>query len=236
MARLILTISLWLATTVASAAGVVLQKDQRSVNLTHGLSHWEVDLNAGSLDTQKIIHGGYDKAFTPVFEDTVSMGFNPNGHWFKTTLFYQAEGTNNKEWILEVGYPLLDHVEIYLVNSDLTFEKTVGGNDHPISSRPIQHRNLMVPITMQPNESKNVYFFVKSNSSIKMPLVVWSRNALFNKVSNYHLLLGSMIGIIIAMIIYHLFLYVFSRKRIYSTYMAFTCAAITFLATYNGFT
>ena len=78
------------------------------------------------------------------------FGFNTAAIWLRVTLDTAASAPRN--WLLEVAYPPLDHLDLYTPGADGYLRQSAG--DHlPFSSRAIKHRNHVLPVTLAPGES-----------------------------------------------------------------------------------
>ncbi len=55
--------------------------------------------------------------------ETLNFGYTNSAYWARFKLKNDAAG---KEWLLEVGYPLLNRIELYIPSEGLTDQDTTG--------------------------------------------------------------------------------------------------------------
>ncbi len=76
---------------------------------------------------------------------------------------------------LEIGYPVLDHIEVYISPGNGSQTALVLSDKQPFYDRPILHRNFVLPITLAPLKKAEVYLRVKTASSMQVPLTLWNQ-------------------------------------------------------------
>ncbi len=132
-----------------------------------------------------------------------------------------------KEWLLEVGYPLLDSVELYLpthraggpVGKSYAVKKT--GDTLPFGEREIADQNFIFILPVGPEEEQTVYLRVETEGSMQIPLTILSYRRYIEKDHNERSASGLYNGIILAMLLYNLFLFFSLRDRNYLYYVIY---------------
>ncbi|WP_205422194.1 diguanylate cyclase [Marinobacter sp. Arc7-DN-1] len=145
--------------------------------------------------------------------EVFNRGFSNGSFWLKIEV--PPEPANR---VLEIGYPLLDEVSVYWVLNGELIQTHQTGDTLPFSSRPIYHRNFvfLVPSNTQP---VTAFVRVKTLGSVQIPVAV-TPSAEF--LANEQLSYGwqtVFLGIIIAMALYNLFLFVIVRHSTYLWYV-----------------
>lgn len=140
-----------------------------------------------------------------------SFGYSRNPYWFMFTV--KNNQTDPVEWILELGYPLLDAVELHIPDSG-EYRVMETGDRLPFDQREIPYRAFAFSLTAPPGE--HTYFIkVASGGALTVPLKAWSPPAFQQEISKDTLLFGFSYGILLAMAIYHLFIFVSIREKSY---------------------
>lgn len=165
-------------------------------------------------------------------KQTFNHGYNSSTWWLRITI-NNTEPTAIKRF-LEISYPVLDYISIYPIGNDVK-EAFHLGDKQPFNERPIDHRNFVVPLEWQKNESITLYLSVKSSSSVQVPLILWEEQNFFNHDRTQTLIHGIYYGIMFVMVMYNLFVYLAVGERNYLYYVLFVCCMPMFLASLSGF-
>ena len=85
-----------------------------------------------------------------------SFGFTDKIYVFKLNIVNLGQQT--LPVLLEVAYPLLDHLDIYEGNLAPSSQRYSLGDKKPFSDRVIKNRNFVIPADLEPNKTE-IYFF-----------------------------------------------------------------------------
>lgn len=175
-----------------------------------------------------------DSAFNISDGYSFSKGYTLSSYWLKFDLVFEQDLVNS-EWLLEVPFPLLDYIAIYLPNSDNSYSVIDTGDRSPFSQRPIDTTNFVFPV--KPQQTHNTFYIhVKTQDSLQVPLILWKPNAFIKHNASSHGLQGLYFGIMIVMVLYNLFIYVSVKERSYLYYIAYISCFIIFQASLEGYT
>jgi signal transduction histidine kinase len=161
-----------------------------------------------------------------------SLGYNNDIHWFRFDVLNRSSRT---DWFLEVGFPLLDHVEFYSTDASGKWLLQYSGDFYKVSTKPVHHRNFVFPFYMKRDTKETFYIKVSSTSAVQVPLTVWSPQGLRDNVYDRQFAHGIFYGIMIIMICYNLFLFISIRDRTLLYYVLTLLTGAFVIAYYNGF-
>ncbi|WP_449285709.1 sensor domain-containing diguanylate cyclase [Marinobacter sp. PE14] len=145
--------------------------------------------------------------------EVFNRGFSDGSFWLKVEI--PPDPANR---VMEIGYPLLDEVSVHWVLNGELIQTHHTGDTLPFSSRPIHHRNFvfLVPSNTEP---VTAFVRVKTLGSVQIPLeVIPSAEFLANEQLSYGWQ-TMFLGIIVAMALYNLFLFVIVRHSTYLWYV-----------------
>ncbi|WP_192875749.1 sensor domain-containing diguanylate cyclase [Marinobacter maroccanus] len=145
--------------------------------------------------------------------EVFNRGFSDGSFWLKIGI--PPKPANR---VLEIGYPLLDEVSVHWVLNGELIQTHHTGDTLPFGSRPIHHRNFvfLVPSNTEP---VTAFVRVKTLGSVQIPLeVIPSAEFLANEQLSYGWQ-AVFLGIIVAMALYNLFLFVIVRHSTYLWYV-----------------
>lgn len=183
----------------------------------------------------QVLSGQFDGAFVHNTSPSPNLGFTNATVWFKTTLRSDDPGVS--EWLLEVQYPLLDYIDLHLVYAG-TNERVVsyrGGDRVPFSERQVKHRNMLFKVPLAAGETVTMVMRVRTDSSMQVPLVLWNPQTLLERDQKEHLVLGAFYGILLAMLLFNLMIYLANRDINYLYYVAYLVSVMLFQSSLNGF-
>ncbi|MFO8112174.1 MAG: 7TM diverse intracellular signaling domain-containing protein [Desulfosalsimonadaceae bacterium] len=140
-----------------------------------------------------------------------SFGYSRASYWFMFTV--KNNQTDAVEWILEFSYPLIDSLALYIPD-DGEYRVIETGDRLPFDQRMMPYRAFAFPL-MEPPGERTYFIRVASRGALTVPLKAWSPPAFQQKISKETLLFGFSYGILLAMAIYHIFIFVSIREKSY---------------------
>ncbi|MBF0219362.1 MAG: GGDEF domain-containing protein [Gammaproteobacteria bacterium] len=165
-----------------------------------------------------------------------NFGYSTSAYWLRMELLVEGNA-KSVERLLEIAFPTLDYLEVYLLkssNSEILYQAQAG-DQLPFSSRPIDHRNFIFPLTLPTNEPLSLYIKVQSNGSLTVPAYLWKERALLQQSRDNYVLFAVYFGILLALFIYNLLLYLSLRDRVYLYYILFVAAMAVGQGSWQGY-
>lgn len=164
------------------------------------------------------------------------FGYSTSAFWVKFKLHNSLLVPH--EWLLEINFPRMNHVDLYWANDKGTrvlgepiqFIKKSSGTYVPYSQREINAHNIVFSVPMAAQEERICYLRLESLSVMGLPANIWDSKAYYKMTQLNLLMLGIYFGILIALMTYNSFLFVAVRDRIYLLYVL-SSLAITLLQT-----
>ena len=127
----------------------------------------------GQLKLEDILQLAAQSRFRPAAKGTsaTNFGLTRSAFWLRITLTASAAGqpAAAAPWLLEVAYPPLDHIELYVSRPQGGFDKQTGGDLQPFSNRAVPHRNHVFPISLLAGQPTTVYMRVMSEGTLAVP-------------------------------------------------------------------
>lgn len=163
----------------------------------------------------------------------LNFGYTRSVWWFALPLNLAAN--TPVRWLLEIGFPSLDRVEVYVPQAGGGYTRQVAGDLQPFAERPWPHRNLVFPLALTPGTSQTVYLRVTSAGNLTLPATLWQPEALTRSDQRSYTLLSLYYGMLLALGLYNLLLYLAIRDTTFLAYVAFTLCMAVGQASMNGF-
>ena len=163
----------------------------------------------------------------------VNLGFSEATYWFKARV--KNHNHDVQEWLLELAYPLLDEVDLYLVDGKGKVVETFNtGDKYNAIQRPIPHPDFIFPLDLSVDEPYTLYLRVSNSGSQQIPLRIWQWSEFsFHSLWNF-VLQGLFFGMVTIMALYNFMLWVSERQRIYIVYVGYIVFLCIFLIAMNG--
>ena len=175
----------------------------------------------GKLTLDQVLEPSVAQRFVASKQDTPSFGFGQSAYWFRVNL--NAASQNGLPWLLEISYPLLDAIDLYLIDTET--QKVVAqyntGDSFVFEKRALDHRKFVFPLSFHQTQNWTVLIRVKSSSSLQLPLTLWQSDAFYQQDLEELLAQGMYYGLMLVMIIYNLFIWIATRHRSYAFYVGF---------------
>lgn len=185
----------------------------------------------GNLTVTDVIRqepGGWKQSET----ESLNFGFTESAYWFRFTVDNTMPGPT--EWLFEITYPLIDHIELYIPQAGGFFKKISAGDRYPFSHREISDKNFLFRIK-QHSGSQTFYLRIQTKSSMTLKPVIRSHNSYIARINNTYPLFWIYYGAMLIMIFYNLVLYFIIKDRSYVYLVSFIFFYILFQFTLNGF-
>lgn len=163
----------------------------------------------------------------------LNLGYSRSAWWF--ALPFSVATNAPARWLLEIGYPSLDRVEVYVPQPGGGYSRQVAGDLQPFAERPYPHRNLVFPLVLTPGTNQTVYLRVVSAGNLTLPATLWQPEALTSSDQRSYTLLSLYYGMLLALGLYNLLLYLAIRDTTFLAYVAFTLCMAVGQASMNGF-
>lgn len=201
------------------------------INLT---PYWEVlEDTTQQLTIDDIVKNGASARFQPYHRkgDSVNFGLSRSAIWLRLNL-RNSEQTDLERW-LEIGYPHLHRVEFYKPG-EKGFERILTGHERPFVERPMPHRNFVFPLDIPAKADAVYYMRVVSGTSVDIPGKLWVPSAFRMHALNEYMVQCLYFGMLLALGIYNLLLFVALRDRAYFYYVLFILSSALALGSYSG--
>lgn len=148
-------------------------------------------------------------------------------------LHFLVDLAPEKQWIMEINYPLLNQIDFYISDGNGGFLHSQSGNLFPFNTRDIAHRNIIftLPSSFQPQE---IYLRVDTESAMIIPVSIRELKDFIGIAEKEYIMLGIYYGIIILGIFYYLLMYIRDKASSYLYHIFYVASVGLFLLTYNG--
>ena len=170
--------------------------------------------------------------FIPSQDESPGFGFTSSAYWLRFTLQNDLQRTSS--FHIEVGYPLLDHIDFFHPSESGEFTAVKAGDQLPFHQRSINFRNFVFQFHLPPGESRTYYIRCETSSSMNIPLTLLTSSSLAERISTEQTMLGVYFGILLVMLLYNFFHFIHVRDITYLDYVLFIGSYFLFHLSLNG--
>ena len=228
---LLLIVSLVFSSLVGA---VTFDEQMRTLPLGQSMYVFEDVRGDASIDdiASPAVQGSFRLHDKPV----LNAGYSRSVFWLRLDLHYLPQQTQGpRNWLLELAYPPLDHLELYLPDEAGGFtlaQRT--GDSLPFDTRQIRQHNYLFELNLEPNQNKRIYLRLESQGSIQAPLTLWAPNAYLEEQPARIYVLGIIYGVLLVMLVYNLFIFLSVRDTSYLYYILYIASFGLYQVSVNG--
>ncbi len=171
-----------------------------------------------------------DADFKHLSGGAVNMGYSESVFWFRLTVVNHSGST--KKWIFESQYPLLDYISIY-IPTPFGYNVIHSGDRQSFSTMPFGFYNFISDVSSPPGISI-LYIKIKSQGSIIAKFRAWDPFSFINYVFMSASLLWLFYGVMIALLLYCLFIFISTWDKVYIALGSFIFSSLMVTFVHNG--
>ncbi|MGC4061069.1 MAG: diguanylate cyclase [Aquabacterium sp.] len=168
--------------------------------------------------------------------DVVNVGYSRSVWWMHVRL-HNAQPLETSR-VFDVGSPLQDEVDIYVIRHDGSpMAHVQTGDRRPFSARPIDTPVPSMPIAFKAGESLDVYVRLASHDGLHESIQprLWSSNGHARALQMRCLTDGLYFGTLAAVLVYNLLLFMSTRQRSLGLYAIHVLSMLVWAFTFRGY-
>lgn len=155
--------------------------------------------------------------FQPLPAHGAIFGFQRQPYWFHVRLRNEHHDQNG--WVLVQRYPLSDLVDVFVRHPDGRIDHHATGDARPFRARSIDYRYPNVVLDLPHGQDIDLLVRVESQSSMQVPLDLYTPLAFAEVARDMQLGIGIYYGILLALLVYNLVLWLWLRDSSYFWYL-----------------
>ncbi|HEY6880204.1 MAG TPA: 7TM-DISM domain-containing protein, partial [Polyangiales bacterium] len=126
---------------------------------------------SGTLSLEDVQRPEYAAHFSMVDSDSPSFGYTDSAYWVRMRVDNPSDHARN--WLLELSYPHLDDVSLFVPRAEGGFDVRETGDMRPFSSRDVAYRSFVFTLDELPHASRTYYMRVKTTGSLNLGMTAW---------------------------------------------------------------
>ena len=198
-------------------------------NISRNVDYLE---DAGKKLTIKNIVNDKTLKWSTITSSGINFGYSKSQFWLRFTVDNKTK--KNQSYLLEVDFPLIDLIELYVPDKPGHFNIRTTGYTLPFSSRDVKYINYIFNINQKPGGT--MYFMrIDSLNSVNFNLNILSHESFLNKLHNDLPIYWIFFGLMIVMALYNLFIFASTREREHVYFALFVFIYALFEFNFKGF-
>lgn len=206
----------------ATPSPLPLRDDQPSVNAWPAVTILADPARAMSV--QSVMARPSDFSAPPRTSGT--LGVRPHPVWVRIPL--AVSPTSDGAWVLDIDYPVLNSVEVYLTTDGHVRQQATLGSLQPFSQRPLRSRTHALALSLQAGQEYVLLLRVETRGAMVLPITLSKPTAWHSAALNEQMLQGILTGLALCLLIYSLAQWVNLRDVLFIQYALLLTGSLLF--------
>lgn len=202
--------------------------DQESLSVNSSVRYLEDPQGRYSITNLRTSNADWQEQSAKAF----NQGYSDSVWWLHLQL--QNTGEKAATRYLELSYAVLDYVDVFVFSEDNLVESFQLGDKYVFGKRPIEHRFFVVPLKWGADQSLDIYYRIKTSTSVQAPLTLWQRDAFERRENQANIAQGLYYGAMVVIAVYNLLIFIVLWERSYLYYVMFVLSLPLFMASLSG--
>ena len=155
-----------------------------------------------------------------------TLGLRKEPVWLRIPIQWNGRGGPN--WMLDIDYAPLNHIDAYLVREGRVVQTARLGNLQPFEKRPVPSRTHALPLELKPDIGHELYLRVETQGAMILPITVMRPQVFHTEALDEHILQGLLAGLGLCLVIYSLVQWVSTREPLFLKYALLTTGSLMF--------
>ena len=147
-----------------------------------------------------------------------NLGISESFHWVEIVLQNKSE---SEDLLLEISNPILDYLQLFTIKDGIPIHSEIMGDELPFSSRSFYHQKFIFKLKIPKGEQKKYLLKIKSWEQISLNISIGNPEKIYEAILIEDLIFGIYFGIIIALVLYNLFIFIRVKDLSYLYYVIF---------------
>ncbi|MBF0119644.1 MAG: response regulator [Desulfobacterales bacterium] len=188
----------------------------------------------GKLTLEDVISNYLSTKFIRNTKEVPNFAFSKSVYWLRMQITSALKIP--KTYFLELAFPCHDYVDFYLTDSSTILSKVKTGDRLPFNTRQHMYLNFVFDIPTVPGKTQTIYFRIQSYDGLheSTPLILWDQEYFISHITSKNLALGIYLGIMVALALYNLFVWISVRDLSYLYYVLYIAGMVIWSTAFTG--
>lgn len=176
-----------------------------------------------------------DKLWVPSQSNVLKLNYSQMTSWVRINL--RNDGPEAITRILEIDWPMLDYLDVYLVSHGVIQQSWNTGDQRPVESRPLKTRSFAIPVEIAEKTSVTLMMRIALRNGVfdSIPVRLWEPTKFLDHQNDLNLLLGLFFGAGVGLLLFNALLAVALQEKLFFYYVSYLSLFILWQIGYFGF-
>jgi signal transduction histidine kinase len=215
------------------AADTILVDDQNQSRKIRGECTDFMEDPSGKLTLNDVLLPAFNKKFKSGSYDEIIRNENINSvYWVRITIINNAE--EKKNWLVELYDFRIDHIEAYIPDEQGKYKASISGAEFPFYYKNYRHKNFVYDLPESKGKPQTIYFKLLAHRTISFNGVVRTYQRFTEYSISEYFYLALFYGIVLAMVLYNLFLFIAIHDKAYLYYVLYVMSIGVYALSQDG--
>ena len=162
----------------------------------------------------------------------MNFGFTKKVVWLRGSM--TSTLPEETSWLLNIDYPPLDNVEIYILINDQLMDIIKSGDSQPFSNRQLASKEYLYRLSLNQSDKVEYFLRIQSSGSMQIPLHITPINIYIKESQVKEMLISALYGILLVMGLYNMFISILVKDKDYAIYVLWVFSSLFFVISLNG--
>ncbi|HMI92502.1 MAG TPA: 7TM-DISM domain-containing protein, partial [Polyangiales bacterium] len=156
---------------------------------------------SGAWTVEQVSRPPLTKRFVRSRVDASNYGLTKSAYWVRFKV--DNRQSESQPWTLELAYPPLDDIRLFVPGAAGSYELRVTGDHHPFEQRDVSYRTFLFELEESPG-IHTYYLRAQTTGSVSLPLRAWSAKTFLDHLMTELPPLWIFYGLMLVMAAYNL--------------------------------
>lgn len=161
-----------------------------------------------------------------------SLGVRKEAIWLRIPLMSPVASGN--EWIVSIGFAVLNEVDIYLTTQGQVVQHAALGNLRPYSERPLRGRTPAMALDLAANTPYELLIRVRTSGAMIVPITLSQAPYLVHRSLREQMFQGVLAGLALCLVVYSFTQWVSQREKLFLYYCMLVVGSAGFSLQFFG--
>lgn len=171
--------------------------------------------------------------FVPV-RQLRSAGFSRAAHWYRLRVQRPADLAD--DWILAMGEPYLDDLQVWVVSSGRVLDQRRLGDHVPLAQRALKTQNHAMALSLPADAPVDIYVRVQSISALNFNAALWPSDVFLGSEIRFNFVQGWYFGLLLLISLINLLFGVWLRDGTMLSFALYALTLLLFFFSIHGYT
>jgi PAS domain S-box-containing protein len=159
-----------------------------------------------------------------------NLGYAQKKVWVSQDIHSLSE----ENWVLHIPYPLLDYLDVYLLENNQIITQLHSGDLRLFNTRLLKVPDFILGLATEEDARYQLLVRIETKGTMMMPLVWRTEGRFAEHLAQQQLIYGAYYGVLIVMALYHLFIFLVVREKGYLLYVCSLTAFVFLQLSFDG--